>query len=588
MRNALLLSLSILCCTYAWGQTGTDSLRFDTYVQLFQKYNSETPDFNTDSSYYFASGALRFAQSTGVPFLIAQGYYYKGQSLVNSRVRLTNKAAGREEFHKAAELFKKLNKKDWYLSVIKDLYILESANYLDGKSEKAAFYQAITTEGRTQSNFHYPDNLKITEPDQPLTKATNLRVIKASEAYLQTLEVQQDEEKLMYAHEVLGKYCHYYGDYPKSINHFESAFKIAQKIDNKWFSIIILNGLVPVLLNNKKFIEAEEWVKKGLNLLQVLKMPELKRVFLDYLYRTLKEQGRWQEAFIYKEESYALQDSLREEALLKNGVFMEEKLAAERKQFAAEKEAQLQQQRLNYAIIAAAILLLIVGGLVWYSNNLRKTKKELEAKNAEISTALLLGQTQERKRVASDLHDNLVSKITGIRWRFQMIDKHALNPANAKLYDSVDQALAESLTELRLISRNLISTKFESAGLIAALEKLTNDLNELGRTRFTLSVPNLPLRFSPNIEFELYNIALELTTNILRHAHASQAQLILGATSQEIKLLIKDNGVGMPTIQNHNGMGLKNVETRTHNLHGKLEVNHETGTKIEITIPIPA
>lgn len=584
MKKIGIIGLVLFCfLSKTRSQTRADSVRFEEYVRQMKRYAIDAPKANADSSYYFASQALKFARTTGDKFLLAQAYYYQGACLVNIPLSMANKSAGRDELYKAAHLFKELDKKEWYLLVIKDLYVLEG-HFLEGKSEKSGLYQAIVIEGRSDSNFEYPDNLLENEPDRPITRATNLRIIQSGERYIGQLERQNKKELLMYAHEVLGKYSHYYGDYSKAIKHFEAAFGLSQRLQIRWFSVIILNGMLPVLLANKQFLEAEKWAKKGLEILQTLNLPEMQHRFLDYVYHALKSQKRWHEAVGFKEKSYALFDSLQDDALIKNGVYIQEKLAAERKQFVAEQQAQIQQQRLYYALLGGGLLLLIIVGLVGYNITLRKTKQQLEAKNAEISAALLRGQTQERKRVASDLHDNLVAKIAGLRWRFQMMEKQELGSRNLKLYEDVGRGLEETLADVRMISHNLQPAQLEEKGLVAALQKMINDTNELGKTLFHLEIPDDLPRFTPNIEFELYTIALELTTNVLRHSKAKKAGVTLTLQSDMLSLIVLDDGIGM-TSTSTNGMGVQNVRSRVERLRGTMYIVSTNGTQVEITIP---
>lgn len=591
MPKQPLICLLLLFSGGVFAQTQSDSPRFEQYVGLIEKYHISTATANADSSVYYAEEALRFAQTTRNDLLIGRASFYKGRSLLNVTWRMANRKLGEEELYKAAETFKKLKNLEWYTLTIKELYILESHDF-DGFSEKSGFYQALTIEGKMKQGFVYPDNLKQNEPVRALTRATNLRVIAACTKYIALLETRQDHKRLMYAHEVTGKYYGYLKDYAQAVKHFKRGFALTQRNRDDFFSIITLSGLVKVLLSDKQFVEAETAVNQALVLLEKTKIPDLKRLFLDYLYQALKGQGRWQEAFSQKEKSYALYDSLQNRAILKNGEATEQKIAAERKQMEAERLAESQQKRLNYALIGAFGLLITVFLLSWYNKNLRKNQRELEIKNAEISAALLRGQTQERKRVASDLHDNLLAKITGIRWRFQMIDKAAMTASNAKLYESVDQALAEALTDVRLISHNMLPTELEEKGLQAALQKLIAEINELGKTKFSLVLPENSARLSPKIEFEVYNIALELTTNILRHAQAEQASVELRrgrprGENEELELWISDDGVGIDA-EATKGMGIQNVRNRVENLGGTMSMANQKGTVIEIAIPIPA
>ena len=370
-----------------------------------------------------------------------------------------------------------------------------------------------------------------------------------------------------------------------AIKHLTDALTLAYSQKNDFFSVVILTALTDNLLADKQFVKAQVYASQGLELLSSkVNVPTLKRRFLDFLYQANKGQGRWQVAFDYKEKSYALYDSLQDEAILKNGEATEQKITAERKQFETEKLVQIQQQRLNYSIFALVTLLLVVGGLIWYGIHLRKTKKQLEIQNAAISAALLRGQTRECKRVASDLHDNLVAKIAGIRWRFQMIDKGELTHYNTQLYETVEQALTEVLTDVRHISHNLLPLELEQTGLKGALQKLIAENNELQKIKFRLDLPTDFPRLSSKIEFELYNIVLELTTNILRHAQATEAEATLMLVQNGLSLIVTDNGVGLSN-STPKGMGLQNVQTRVEGLNGTFTYHVEKGTKLSITIP---
>ncbi|WP_344397467.1 winged-helix domain-containing protein, partial [Streptomyces asiaticus] len=71
------------------------------------------------------------------------------------------------------------------------------------------------------------------------------------------------------------------------------------------------------------------------------------------------------------------------------------------------------------------------------THELKQANIELQQKNEEILTALFEGQTLERKRVASELHNNLGSMLSAMRYRLQILDKEKLSSKEQKVYDSI-------------------------------------------------------------------------------------------------------------------------------------------------------
>jgi len=205
MKKRFYWYVFLLSWTKTFAQTSADSGQFEAYIQLIEKYDISTPTANPDSALYYAHKAVSFAEKTKNNFLIGQANFYHGHVYAHVGWRIANNALGKEELHKAAAIFKALKNKEWYIRTLKELYILESYD-LDGKSEKAGFYQAIVVEGKLGGAFVYPEGLQPHELPQPLTKATNLRVINVCEQYIALLQTQQDTPRLMYAHEVTGKY----------------------------------------------------------------------------------------------------------------------------------------------------------------------------------------------------------------------------------------------------------------------------------------------------------------------------------------------------------------------------------------------
>lgn len=219
------------------------------------------------------------------------------------------------------------------------------------------------------------------------------------------------------------------------------------------------------------------------------------------------------------------------------------------------------------------------------TEELSLANEELLRKNDEIMSALVEGQTLERKRVAVELHDNLGGMLSGMRWRLQALNKDKLSEKEQKVYEGILSMMSDAYSEVRLISHNMLPAEFEKRGLVGALEKLVNDINQSGKIQFNLSNNHLNGTLNKKISLELYGICLELVNNIIKHSQASTVWIKLYKENAKMFLEIKDNGVGFNTTNFQNdGMGLGNIKKRVESINGTLSINsaENEGTEIKI------
>ena len=251
-------------------------------------------------------------------------------------------------------------------------------------------------------------------------------------------------------------------------------------------------------------------------------------------------------------------------------------------------ENEKQKTLLLIVLLVSALSILAVG----YSVYLRNKNKELINKNNEIQEALLKGQTIERKRVASELHDNVGSLLSAVRVSLLTLNRQKLPTHDQKVFAQIQSMVEGACNEVRLISHNLLPEELEKYGLQTALEKMFERLNFSTRIEFTLNTKGLKemednqVIINKKASFHIYSICLELINNILKHSKASDAALTFRKNGETIELFMRDNGVGLNEEQQENGF--KNIRERVDALKGKLNIlsEKEGGSRIQISIPI--
>jgi signal transduction histidine kinase len=251
-------------------------------------------------------------------------------------------------------------------------------------------------------------------------------------------------------------------------------------------------------------------------------------------------------------------------------------------------ENEKQKTLLLIVLLVSALSILALG----YSIFLRNKNKELINKNNEIQEALLKGQTIERKRVASELHDNVGSLLSAVRVSLLTLNRQKLPTHDQKVFSQIQSMVEGACKEVRLISHNLLPEELEKYGLQTALEKMFERLNFSTRIDFTLNTKGLKeiednkVIINKKASFHIYSICLELINNILKHSQASDAALTFRKNGETIELFMRDNGVGLSEEQQENGF--KNIRERVEALKGKLGIlsEKEGGSRIQISIPI--
>ena len=125
-------------------------------------------------------------------------------------------------------------------------------------------------------------------------------------------------------------------------------------------------------------------------------------------------------------------------------------------------------------------------------------------------------------------------------------------------------------------------TGLKQRGLSAALEKLNNQLKHMEfDTQCYIDATNLP----PMIESSLIMLSKEWITNILRHSKGNHVSISVTATSNHVKLNIGDNG---KTTNMQPGNGIEGMRSRVAELSGTLDIHHDDGVKLAVSIPLPS
>jgi len=190
---------------------------------------------------------------------------------------------------------------------------------------------------------------------------------------------------------------------------------------------------------------------------------------------------------------------------------------------------------------------------------------------------------EERAVIARELHDSLAQSLAYMRIQVSRL-RHALDqPGQAAANDAADalEELREGLNSSYQQLRELLSTfrlRMEDANLGHALEQTGTEFAARAGLEITLRLGLESLSLSPHEEIHLLQIVREALSNVVKHARADQAWVIMEpGTDGAVCLRVEDNGVGIrkSAAVHHYGMAI--MEERARALHGVIRYLPRTG-----------
>lgn len=233
--------------------------------------------------------------------------------------------------------------------------------------------------------------------------------------------------------------------------------------------------------------------------------------------------------------------------------------------------------------------------IVMLIKKVKKNKKNIYILNQELKEQNLklkeyskkieeLTISNERNRVAQELHDSLGHYLMAISMHIDVLDKTLdISPEKSKNILSKTKIIVDnSIDELR---STVYSLKKNNINIISSVNSLTENLSISNNISFNVNISNDIENVSLLIKDALYKTIKESITNGVKHGKASQFIIDLFIKDNIIYLSILNNGIKPDNIIKSNG--LNGMEDRLRVLNGKLNVeNTLDGFKVSCTIPL--
>lgn len=345
--------------------------------------------------------------------------------------------------------------------------------------------------------------------------------------------------------------------------------------------------------NEKKYLDSAKAHYDG----DLLFLKDLNLAYSDFYSRTHDFDKEKQYGNLYTKTL----DSINNVESLKTRLRFESlfQLKENKKELYLQKKILEKESLLKKVYLFSAFILLLLGvGIIWIFYKKFKTQKKLnknqyhlheqtlklmqENQRTEIIKEKIKAKIEERGKLSMELHDGIASEIGALK--LTISDGQKLDKENM---DSLILKIDKLYNEVRNLSHDLDPDNIAFVEFSQLVNNLCLITEKSGlKTTKNIFISRTIDELDEKILVNIYRILQEAINNTIKHAFATEVQIDVIESEEELYFSVKDNGKGFGNSSTKIGIGLKNIQKRVNSLNGICDIsNSSIGTTIAIKIP---
>lgn len=218
-------------------------------------------------------------------------------------------------------------------------------------------------------------------------------------------------------------------------------------------------------------------------------------------------------------------------------------------------------------------------------------RKLAEEALSTVSGRLIQAQEQERRRIARELHDDISQQLAMLEIDLEKLGHNPHEPVRgleARLQE-LRSHVSDVGSAVQEISHRLHSSKLEFLGLVTACKGFCKEMAERHKVSIEFIADNVPSTVPQDISLILFRVLQESLQNAIRHSATRHCEVRLSGTSGEIRLCVRDRGVGfdVDSVTDSHGLGLISMRERINLVKGTISIASKPGIGTEIHVRVP-
>lgn len=209
-----------------------------------------------------------------------------------------------------------------------------------------------------------------------------------------------------------------------------------------------------------------------------------------------------------------------------------------------------------------------------------------------LASELVLAEERERRRIATEIHDNLSQTLAFARMKLSAILSQAPEEQKPDL-GQLQELLESAVADTRSVTFELSPPVLYTMGLAAAVEWLARHLAERHGLAVHLQKPDTPSRLTEEARTIVFQAVREIFNNMIKHAQAANAYVDIAEVDGRLQVQVRDDGVGFDpakakwSAEQTSGFGLFNIRERLQQLGGEMEIDSAPGRGTTIRLRVP-
>lgn len=240
-------------------------------------------------------------------------------------------------------------------------------------------------------------------------------------------------------------------------------------------------------------------------------------------------------------------------------------------------------QSLVLGLIVTVVAVVRLRGLEHRADEQRIFAEQAERRMRALSQQIVATQEEERRKLSRELHDHVGQLLSGLRLSLGRIERAGHSTADSR-------AIVDDLTRIvRDLSSGLRPSMLDDLGLQPALEWLGRDVSRRSGVAVSVSVDGGLDDLADVYRTCAYRVVQEALTNMVKHASATQAEVVVRRVQSSLTVSCRDNGRGFTMTQKSDGLGVRGLEERVKELAGSLHITTAPGmgTTVLAHVPLP-
>jgi len=216
-------------------------------------------------------------------------------------------------------------------------------------------------------------------------------------------------------------------------------------------------------------------------------------------------------------------------------------------------------------------------------------QKRAEEELSTLSRRLIQAQEAERALLARELHDDVTQRMAVLAIDLGRAESEAPGAVRSELMRTVREGLVRLSEDIHSLAYRLHPSVLEELGLAEALRTECERRGRHGGIGITLDLDPVPAALAKDAALCLYRVAQEALNNVIRHARAHAASVVLRQMDGGLLLAVRDDGVGFDPDEprGRGSLGLVSMRERLRLVNGTLDVESTPGHGTSVTAWVP-